>query len=231
MKQFLLGTVVTMAVTTGVAYADIQLNTGTDSNGAVLSAGSLDPFWTISTDGVDFDAARVAYPGSYPDYSSGQTCCGMETVPGTAAWVTTPGVVATSPTTGWGMGTLVYLRRTFDLSDYDIDTVALAGKFRVADAARGIYINGQLVAGTDYGGGYTFSADLSFSVGAGTGVFVDGVNTIEMRGYSVNNVWDAFWLETGVTGEMAPVPEPGTWVLLGAGLGMLALGRRGKRRT
>lgn len=216
------------ALSAGVAQADIDLNTGTAADGTVLAAGSLDPFWTISTNGADFFAARVAYPGAYPDMNSGQTCCGMDTVPGTAAWVTMPGVVATSPVTGWGVNTMVYLRRTFDLSGYDTDTVALTGKFRVADAGRGIYINGNLISGTDYGGGFTFSSDLSFSFDAGSGLFIDGINTIEMRGTSVNDVWDAFWLQTNVTGEMAPVPEPGTWALLGAGLGLLALRKRGK---
>lgn len=221
MKAVFWGAAVAAATFAGVAQADIDLNTGTDANGTVLAAGTLDPFWTISTNGVDFTAARVVYPGDFGGSSNlGQTCCGMDTVPDTAAWVSTPGVIATNPATSWGFGNMVYARRTFDLSGYDLDTVSLTGNFRVADAGRGIYINGNYVPGTDLGGTYTFSFNTAFSA---DGPFVDGINTIEIRGTSVNSQWDAFWLETHVEGTMAPIPEPGTWALLGAGLGLLAL--------
>lgn len=216
-----------MAGTTA-SQAAIDLHSGTDAGGAVLAAGTLDPFWTISTDGITFAAARVAYPGAFPNYGSGQTCCGMETVDSTAAWITTPSVVATSPSTGWGVNNTVYARRTFDLSSYEVDTVALTGKFRVADSAAGVYLNGHLLGGTS-GIGFTFDANHPFSVAAGSGWFVAGTNTLEMRGTSVNGVWDAFWLSTTVTGNPAPVPEPETWALLIGGLGLVGAVTRKRR--
>lgn len=229
MRTILKTTLLACALTTALPiHADmisLDLHSGTAANGGVLAAGSIDPFWTISTDGVHFSSAKVAFPGAYPDYSSGQTCCGMETVDGTAAWITTPSVVSTSPTTGWGVYNTVYARRTMDLTGYDLDTVSLTGKWRVADVAYGIYVNGHLVSGTNTHG-YAFSADLPFSVAAGSGFFTSGLNTIELRGQSVNNVWDAFWISTTVTGNVAAVPEPETYALMLAGLGLVGFASR-----
>lgn len=215
------------ALFAGAASASLVLNTGVAADGSVLSAGSIDPLWTISTDGVQFSAARVAYPGSYPDMAGGQTCCGMETVAGVAAWITTPSVVATSPTTGWGVNNMVYARRSFDLSGYDLSTVTLNGRLRVADSSHGIYINGSLVPGTGYAG-YTFTTDHFFSLAAGSGLFQSGANLIEMRGDSVNDVWDAFWLDAQVIGRASSVPEPTTLVLLLAGLALCGVRSAGR---
>jgi|JI8StandDraft_1071087.scaffolds.fasta_scaffold99673_2 hypothetical protein len=219
------------AVPVHAAVVEVDLHSGIDGLGHVLAAGSIDPFWTISTDGVNFSSARVAYPGTYPDFGSGQTCCGMETVDGTAAWVTTPSVVATSPTTGWGSGSAVYARRAIDLAGYDLASVSFNGKWRVADVATGIYVNGNLVP-QSASGTYAFSSDWSFSLAAGSGYFVDGINTIELRGYSVNNMWDAFWISTTVTGDVVAVPEPQTYALMLAGLGLVGVAaRRGSARA
>ncbi len=212
----------------GLAHAGPNLNTGLATGGSVLAAGSIDPYWTISTDGSHFTAARVAYPGAYPDYGSGQICCGMESVDGSAAWITTPSVVATSPTTGWGTFRNVFARRAFDLSGYDLASVGFSGRWRVADLAFGIYVNGHLVAGTNTGS-YAFGGDQAFSVAAGSGVFLPGMNVVELRGQSVNDVWDAFYLTGAVSGTLAPVPEPETYALMLAGLGLLGTVARRRR--
>jgi hypothetical protein len=52
-----------------------------------------------------------------------------------------------------------------------------------------------------------------------------------MRGTSVNSQWDAFWFSTTVTGQTAPIPEPETWAMLAAGLGLVGVMRARTRRA
>lgn len=69
-------------------------------------------------------------------------------------------------------------------------------------------------------GGHSFSSNLDIDLAAGSGFFVDGINTIELRGHSVNNVRDAFWISTTAAGEVTAVPEPGSRAMLLAGPGL-----------
>jgi hypothetical protein len=153
----------------------------------------------------------------------------MDTVSNTAAWISDPSVTKGSPGTGWGIGLIAVASRTFDLTGFDLDTVSINGTWRVADRRQGIFINGNLLAGTnDNANGWdndqVFASALPF--------FVAGVNTIELKGTSVNSSWDAFWLDATVEGELHPttVPEPGTISMIGLGVaGMIVHVRR--RRT
>ncbi|WP_339708961.1 PEP-CTERM sorting domain-containing protein [uncultured Sphingosinicella sp.] len=210
-----------LALAAGSAHADVILRTGVDGGDAVLAAGALDPFWDISVDGgTTYSDAKVAYPA--------QICCGMATAGPNAAWITDPSVTAGSSSTSWGVGNTVFLTRTFDLSGYDIDSVAMSGIWRVADNSVGIYINGNLVPGTTIN--TTWGSDFAISVLAGSGYFTNGINTIEMRGSSINSTWDAFWLDALVTGDSGEVPEPAALGLFGLGmLGLLAARRRRRK--
>lgn len=206
-----------LAVSNVAQAAIVSLNTGVAGDGSVLSAGTLDSYWTISTNGSTFSAARVAYPA--------QQCCGMETVSGTAAWITTPSVTAGSATTGWNIGSTVTAKRTFDLNGFDLASLSLSGKWRVADNPLGIYLNGHLLNNTDYGGSYVvpggFAWSVDMSLAADSSFFVDGLNTLELRGSSINNVWDGFWLAASVSGRQvttSSVPEPSVLSLLGLAL-------------
>jgi hypothetical protein len=205
----------------------IDIRTGVDGALNPLNAGDLDPFWEISTDGTNFSAAVVAFPA--------QICCGMESAPATATWITDPSVSADSPFTGWGFDNPVTIRRSFNLSGYDLSTVALSGLWRVADNSLGIYINGNLIPDTVFSS--TWGNDFAVNLAAGSGFFQNGTNVISMVGTSGNSAWDAFFLDVTVNGRLegdgggSTVPEPATVALLGGGLLALALVYRRRKHS
>ena len=212
------------AAPTSAWAASFAIRTGVDAGGAVLAGGAIDPFWTISVQGGAFLPAEVA-PVS-------DICCLMETVGVQAAWITDPSVIIGSSATGWGAdpsgpgGPEAVARRSFDLTGYDLPSVSLTGAWRVADFRHGVFLNGTLIdpatAVTPLGlfcSPCDWQIDQVIAVGVGSPLLLQGVNTLEIRGSSVNSIFDGFWLDATIEGNgIAPVPEPGTLVLFGSGL-------------
>lgn len=198
--------------TFSVQAATIDLLTGVDSNNAVLAAGSVDPNWTISTDdGATFVSAKVAF--------AAQQCCGMESVSASAAWITDPSVTSDSDVTGWGIGNVVRVRRTFDMTGLDASAAQISGVWRVADATAGIFLNGHEIVPGD--ATFTFGFDSALPAAA-DGFFLAGLNTLEIRGTSVNSQFDAVWFAGSVTAPSA-VPLPPALLMLGSAFGGLML--------
>ena len=200
------------------ATADIVVRTGVDGANAVMGAGSIDANWAISTDGgTIFNQAKVLYPA--------QICCSMDTVANTAAWISDPSIVDGDPATAWGVSNTVFLRHSFDLTSYDLSTVAFAGIWRVADNSLGIYLNGDLIGGTTINS--TWFADQAVSVTMGSLSFLQGLNVLEVRANSINSVWDGLWMDGMVTGSInGTVSGPASLGLVLLGLSLVAAQRR-----
>jgi hypothetical protein len=224
MSRSLMGRVLSAVVLLAAcasAHSAIVLRTGVNAGGTVLASGALDPAWGISLDNRStFNASRVLYPA--------QICCSMETVAATAAWVSDPSITANSSSTAWGIGQDVWLRTTFDLTNYVLSTVSLTGVWRIADNAVGVYLNGNLLPGTTSAS--TWFTDFPLSIVAGSSFFQGGLNTLELRGTSVNSGWDGFYFNGAVDGRLAgTVPVPATLPLVLLGLGGLWASRRRAR--
>lgn len=201
----------------------INVSTGINGGGAVLADGAADPFWTISVQGGAFNPAVVLFP-------IGQ-CCGMETVNAAAArWISDQSS-AVNAGTGWGIGPEAVLRRTFDLTGYDLSSVSLTGDWRIADGLVGLFLNGNLIASSPAFISSNWGSDHPLSVLAASGFFVAGVNTIEARATSGNSTWDGLYLNASVAGQqISAVPEPASVALVATGAVVL-LGVARRRRT
>lgn len=218
MRLRLLTVAFTSAFAVSAAGAQVIPIYGTGYNGSsTIAGGASDPHYTVKV-GSGATASAVGL-------SPSNWCCGYTPNTATSAWVSN----VDSPNTGNGNA---YYATTFDLSGLDPLTATLAGVFSTADGMNGIYLNGNYLPGSTLlytGGCTTWCAYNPFAVGAGTGWFLPGVNTLAFDTYTVNNFFDG--LQVNVAGTAAVVsttPEPGSLVLLATGLSAL-LGIRRRR--
>jgi hypothetical protein len=111
-------------------------------------------------------------------------------------------------------------RTTFDLTGFIPASAVLTGQWATDNPGVDILINGTSTGFSASG----FTDWTPFSISSG---FVSGVNTLD---FIVNNQGGPTGLRTEVTGTAtaveSAVPEPGTLLMLGAGLGMTAFLRR-----
>lgn len=124
-----------------------------------------------------------------------------------------------------GNWTFFVFRQTFDLTGFDASTASLSFRWAADDSGEGFadrgswrpkfrLNGGDLVAG-QWATGATYDLGLTTTL---TGGFVAGENTLEFF-VEGNGVTDGFALQT--VAFTAAVPEPETWALWLAGLGVM----------
>ncbi len=187
-------------------------STGVDNYRMLLAPGTLDPHYQLvsAPSGYTEEAVKIT---PHPVWAAAQP------EDANSGWI---GPIATAASTGVAPGDYVY-ETTFDLRGFLIDTAELTVAVARDDSLVGVYLNGDPVSFSQ--AGYTLGSPFTITSG-----FVDGINTLS---FAVNNGGTAnnpHGLRVEVWGT-AMVPEPSAIVLLLlAGVGLLAGGRRWRRR-
>lgn len=112
-------------------------------------------------------------------------------------------------------------RTTFDLTGFDLSSVAINGMWGTDDLGLDIRINGASTGQTSAG----FTTLVPFSIMSG---FVFGTNTLDFVLSNTGGNWTGLRVDD-VTATADPIPEPATVTLFGSGL--LALIARQRRRA
>lgn len=205
-------------------------STGTAADGSLLAGGSVDPHFTIIASPTGPGNAFVvsAAPGAWVAAGPGQ-------------WLSTQANANfVSP-----IGTYTF-RTTFDLTGFDLSTVAILGSISADDWVQ-IFLNGADTGITLAGFGQRgqFGQFQTFSLTSG---FVSGINTIDFvvtnpgiphpgggelspTGLRVGLQGVGALGGPGPGGPGSDVPEPATLLLFGTGLaGLSILTRRGRKQ-
>lgn len=184
--------------------------TGLDASGAPLAQDAVDPHYVIVGSSVFGPAAYVKRSGAPLDNGAwiNDSTASSWLVPAVDFFFTDqPGVTDS-----------ITYRTQFDLSAFSAPGWRIDGRWAADDSGLTIRLNGALVPGVAVA-----QADqwTSFSITSG---ILPGLNTLEFTTLSTVS-------PTGLRVEMTttplPVPEPSTWLLMGAGLALVALRRRG----
>ena len=181
--------------------ASINLATGLDGSGAVqYGIGNPDANWTTTAIGTSTTIqAKVIAPGS-PDWYGGWKANGSA-----SSWIARDATVPNQGAAGYSF------TRTFDLTNFDLSTVSLAGTWAVDDAGV-LILNGTQVSSL---GGGNWGNLNPFFVAQGSPLFHTGLNTLTIVVNSTDNNLEGARLEAAVSGMLtsgtpSTAPIPGT---------------------
>jgi Bacterial Ig-like domain len=176
----------------------INLSTGLNAAGVVqFGIGNLDANWaTTSIGGGTPIQAQVVAPGS-PDWYTGWNADGPA-----SSWIARDATLASQGLAGYSF------TRTFDLTNYNLATVSLAGTWSIDDGGV-VILNGTQISSLGYA-----PSQNAFSVPQGSPLFNQGSNTLTIVMTSADNTLDAVRLEAQVSGALtsgtsSTTPIPG----------------------
>ena len=229
-----------------LSAATIQVfGTGLDASGQFLSAGAMDPHYTLTVNDLGTGPNTFVAKGASATESLSQG------VP--PNWPDTPGTWATDPMAQWiapqadvvgipGVGTNTFYtyQTTFDLTGFSLSGVQLNGHFTADNYISQVSLNGvpfYTGGGCVTGGNFTFENLTPFSLSSG---FNPGVNTLSFNvtndvcANSGGGAPNPSGLLVDVSGSAAAaIPEPVTMFPVAAVLAFAAFQyrRRYLRRT
>jgi len=192
-------------------------NSGVDSGGAPLGGGSIDPHWSIvNGPGITAPVAALVVtnpPAIYAENSASRWI-----------WLNANGSGATHAS--------YTFRMTFDLTGLDPTTASISGSWGV-DNNGSIALNGSPAIGTgtlSLTGGTVNNFELfhNFTI---TGGFISGLNTLDFLAEDDANPGALNVVNLVGTATSAAVPEPGSLVMLGSALTVLASYHWKRRRS
>jgi len=191
--------------------------------------------WMVKYLGVsdDWEAAR-SYANGVLDYTG---YAQAQAVISNPVWVTGVPWISQEPDTSGLPGYYSYVTTINDLSitgaDPTISFNGLSVSFAVDDLLRAFVINGVIYDGFTPQPQATFDRYIDIFIPSGANIpwNVGGDNTVEIVVY--NSDWNYGHNPTGLSvtlqASYAPIPEPETWAMLLAGLGIVGVVTRRRR--